>query len=96
MTAKTKSLLPKIEAALRKDVKLQTDTILDVSVSRSGGRENIHVLVISRVLDEMTEQEKQEYLWSLLDQAVKDKKLKKQDISKVTLILPLSVEELKR
>ena len=81
-------LLERIAQVLRKH--LSQETIVDVSPS--GIRNNLHVLVISRDLDDKTEQQKQEYLWSILE----DGGLKKPELQRISLILPLSVDELKR
>lgn len=70
------------------------DTVVDVSPS--GVRDNLHVLVVSRTLDNMTERQKQEHLWALLDDAVKQRLLTQDEISRVSLVLPVSVDELRR
>ncbi|MCK4341444.1 MAG: hypothetical protein KAY37_06965 [Phycisphaerae bacterium] len=88
MTDAIDSLAQRIEQILRPN--FPSDTIIDVS--RSGVRDNLHVLVVSRALDNMSEQQKQEHLWSLLEKAG----LNQEELSRVSLILPLSVEELRR
>ena len=70
------------------------DTIVDVSPS--GVRDNLHVLVVSGDLDKMTEIQKQEHLWGLLEDAVKQSSLDSADLNRISLVLPVSVEELKR
>jgi hypothetical protein len=73
---------------------LPEDTIVDVSPS--GVRDNLHVLVVSRALDPMTEPQKQKYLWGMLEIAVKRGALEKTELDRVNLILPFSVGELRR
>lgn len=70
------------------------DTIIDVTPS--GVRNNLHVLVVSHTLDHLTEQQKQERIWALLDEAVKAGKITAADLSRISLVLPFSVEELRR
>jgi hypothetical protein len=77
-----------LEAALPKE------TIIDVSPS--GVRDNLHVLVVSRALDPKTEPQKQNYLWGLLEAAVEHGELDKAELDRISLILPLSVGELRR
>ncbi len=84
----------RIAEVLRKDSKLKRDTIIDVS--RSGIRDNLHVLVVSRGLDDLSEPQKQEYLWSLLEDAAKNRLLTKTELRRITVVLPFSVEELRR
>ncbi len=55
-------LLGRIEAALRPE--FPTDTV-DVT---AGYANNIHIVVVSRRFDGLGESEKQELLWSILDQ----------------------------
>lgn len=85
---KIDTLLGRIREILR--VKLKGDTIIDVS--ESGIRDNIHVLVISRALDAYNETQKQELLWDYLEKSG----LKKAELARISLILPLSVAELRR
>ena len=73
---------------------LQQDTIVDVRPS--GVRDNLHVLVVSRELDAMTEHQKQEHLWGLLDDAVKNGSLTADELGRVSLVLPVSIDELRR
>ena len=91
--ALTSDPLPEKIAAVLKE-NFEADTIIDLSAS--GVRDNLHVLVVSRALDQKTEKQKQEYLWSLLDDAVKKAELSEDDLGRISLVLPVSVEELKR
>ncbi len=92
MAGRTDPLPARIEKVLREH--LQTDTIIDVSPS--GVRDNLHVLVVSRALDNLTEKQKQEHLWGLLEDAVRDRVLRKADLNRISLVLPVSIEELRR
>jgi acid stress-induced BolA-like protein IbaG/YrbA len=83
---------PKIVGVLKG--RFATDTIVDVSPS--GVRDNLHVLVVSADLDNMNEIQKQEHLWALLEDAVKEKKLESADLERISLVLPVSIEELRR
>jgi len=56
----------------------------------------LHVLVVSRTLDNLSEKQKQELLWRWLEDAVRGRELKKADLSRITLVLPVSVDELRR
>lgn len=86
--ARLKDPLPgRIRAILR--AAFPEDTI---DVSPSGIRENIHVIVVSRALDGKTERKKQEYVWDLLESGG----LTKSELARISLILPISIEELKR
>ncbi len=93
MAAKKDGLPARIKAVLQKELP-QQDVIIDVSPS--GVRDNLHVLVVARKLDPMTEMQKQEYLWGLLEDAVKRRQLKKADLARISLVLPISIEELRR
>jgi len=86
------TLPARIVAAFRE--RLKSDTIVDVTPS--GIRDNLHVLVVSRELDNMSEQEKQEFLWSVLDEATRSGKWTAEEMQRVALILPVSLDELKR
>ncbi|MFQ5492464.1 MAG: hypothetical protein ACE5GE_17280 [Phycisphaerae bacterium] len=71
--------------ALREE--FPNDTV-DVS---DGYRENIHVMVVSRRFDDMVEQEKHAWLWSIIDRTdltATQKRL-------ISLVLPLSPSEIK-
>jgi hypothetical protein len=81
-----KALLEKIETILRAHFPKDT-----VDVSLSGIRDNIHVMVVSRAFDPLTERQKQEYLWDLIDKSDLTKKQK----LRISLILPVSTAELK-
>ncbi|MCH7814306.1 MAG: hypothetical protein IID40_09830 [Planctomycetes bacterium] len=87
MSATRDPVLAKIEAILRRA--FPTDT---VDVSLSGVRDNIHVIVVSRSLDKMTEREKQEHLWKLLEDGGLDEEV----LNRISMILPLSLDELRR
>jgi hypothetical protein len=93
MVALSDPLRDKIEAALRRGL-TSPDTIIDVS--SSGVRDKLHVLVVSRDLDNKTERQKQEFLWALLDDAVKAQSLTADELQRVSLVLPVSVDELRR
>jgi len=82
----SEDLLEKIEAILRPH--FPNDT---VDVSLSGIGDNIHVVVVSRKFDNMTERQKQEYIWSLIDASALTKKQK----LRISLMLPTSPAELK-
>ena len=69
---------------------LPADSIIDVSPS--GVRDNLHVLVVSRSLDELTESAKQELLWDHLERGG----LTRAELGRISMILPLSVAELRR
>lgn len=74
-----------VAEALRKE--FPTDTV-DVS---DGYRDNLHVLVVSRKFDGMSERQKQDMLRSLLKAGVLDKS----EQNLVSLLLPYSPAELK-
>ena len=92
MSSPSGTLSDRIAAMLRQ--LLPPDTIVDVSAS--GVRDNLHVLVVSRKLDKMSERQKQEYLWGMLEEAVKKTELTQQELDRVSLVLPVSVDELRR
>jgi hypothetical protein len=54
------------------------------------------VLVVSRALDDMTEPQKQEHVWSLLDDAVAAGRITVDEVQRISLVLPFSIEELRR
>ena len=81
-----------IAEVLRRE--LPADTIVDVSPS--GIRDNIHVLVVSRELDELSETQKQERLWGVLEDATRRGELKEADLKRISVILPVSIKELRR
>ena len=64
------------------------DTV-DVS---DGYQNNIHVIVVSRRFDALTEQQKQEWLWQLID----DAGLEEAEKQLISLALPASPDVLKR
>jgi len=92
MTPANDLVPPRIIKILREH--FSTDAIVDVS--RSGVRDNLHVLVVSGALDKMTEKQKQEHLWGLLEDAVEKGLLTQDDLGRISLVLPVSVEELRR
>ncbi len=79
-------LIERIEQILR--AKFPHDT---VDVSPSGIAGNIHVVVMSRRFDGMTEREKQEHLWGIIDGS----DLGEEQKQHITLIVPLSPAEVK-
>jgi hypothetical protein len=80
-------LCDRIESILRS--RFPGDTI---DASLSGIRNNVHVLVVSKSFDDLTESQKQERLWDILE----DGGLSKDELGRISLILPLSVQELQR
>lgn len=74
-----------LNEALRSE--FPTDTV-DVS---GGYRDNIRVLVVSRQFDDMNEEEKQDYLWRLIDAT----DLTDLEKALVSLLLPLSPAQIK-
>lgn len=62
-----------------------------VDVSRSGIRDNVHVIVVSKKFDPYRERQKQEYLWDLIDHT----DLTEEEKARISMILPLSVRELR-
>ncbi len=87
MSANPDPIADQIEGILRRQFPHDT-----VDVSLSGVRDNIHVIVVSRALDNMTERQKQEHLWRLLE----DGGLGKEALNRISMILPLSLAELRR
>lgn len=65
-----------------------TDTV-DVT---DGYAENIHVIVVSRKFDPMREQDKQDFLWSLID----DTDLSEAEKQRISLALPASPDVLRQ
>lgn len=63
------------------------DTV-DVS---DGYRDNIHVLVVSREFDKLSEAEKQDLLWNIIDETP----LRASEKSLISLVLPVSPAEIK-
>ena len=74
-----------LEVALRKEF---PDDTVDIS---DGYQDNIHVLVVSRRFDPLSEQEKQDLLWGIIDATdlTKDEKVL------ISLVLPYSPSEIK-
>lgn len=64
-----------------------TDTV-DVS---NGYQGNIHILVVSRRFDQMSEREKPGYMWKIIDET----ELSDDEKGLVSMVLPLSPAELK-
>ena len=67
--------------------KFPNDTV-DVS---DGYQDNIHVLVVSRSFDSLTEKQKQEMLWNVIDST----DLTDTEKQLISLVYPVSVAELK-
>ncbi len=63
------------------------DTV-DIS---DGYQDNIHVVVVSRQFDAMSEQEKQDKLWNIVDRT----QLSNEEKSLISLIYPVSPAEIK-
>jgi len=79
-----------IKTAIRERLRraFPSDTV-DVT---DGYQENIHVMVVSRQFDTLKEREKQEFLWNLID----DAGLEESEKQLISLILPVSPEELRQ
>ena len=75
-----------IEQAFRGE--FPNDTV-DVSDGYEG---NIHVVVVSRKFDEMDEQEKQDWLWDIID---KKADLTPAERALISLVMPVSPAEIK-
>jgi len=83
---RSRSAIKKILAdALR--AKFPSDTV-DISDGYQG---NIHVLVVSRAFDRLSEQGKRNFLWRIIDST----DLTDDEKGLISLILPFSVAELK-
>lgn len=79
----------KIKEVLRQSLRKEfPDDTVDVS---DGYQENIHVLVVSRRFDKMSEQEKQDLLWGIIDRT----DLKDDEKKLVSLVYPVSPAEIK-
>jgi hypothetical protein len=87
MAAKTDTITEKIHAIIKSH--FAPDDFVDVSLS--GISDNIHVIVMSRALDDMKEKQKQEYLWDMIDAS----DLSQEEKLRISMILPLSPDELK-
>ena len=74
-----------IEKAFR--VRFATDTV-DVS---DGYQDNIHVMVVSRQLDDMSEAEKQDLMWRIIDGT----DLTAPEKALISLVMPVSPSEIK-
>lgn len=61
-----------------------------VDVTPSGIRDNIHIKVISRRFDGMKDQQREEFLWDLIDSS----DLSREDKLCISLLLPLSPDDL--
>jgi len=75
----------RLEQAFR--VRFPTDTV-DVS---DGYQDNIHVLVVSRQLDDMSEADKQDVMWQIIDGT----DLTPPEKALISLVMPLSPSEVK-
>jgi hypothetical protein len=74
-----------LEQAFRQ--RFPQDTV-DIS---DGYEDNIHVVVVSRKFDKMTEEEKQELMWKIIDST----NLTKNEKSLISLAYPVSIAEIK-
>lgn len=74
-----------LEQAFR--AKFPTDTI-DIA---DGYGDNIHVMVVSRRFDDLTERQKQDLMWQIIDEA----NLNEQEKQLISLIYPVSPAEIK-
>jgi len=83
--AADRTLMDKIHAALKKE--FPADTV-DVS---PGYGDNVHVVVMSRKFDNMSEQQKQDYVWGLINASG----LTAEQKIRISLLLPLSPAEVK-
>lgn len=79
-------LLVRIREILKPDFPHDT-----IDVSLSGVRDNVHVIVVSRVFDNLGERQKQEHLWGLLDKS----NLSDDEKERISLILAYSPDDLK-
>lgn len=87
MARKRDALCQRIDGILRQE--FPSDT---VDVSLSGIRDNVHVLVVSQKLNDFSETQKQEHIWDILERGG----LGQDELGRISLILPLSVQELQR
>ena len=71
--------------ALRKEF---PDDTVDIS---DGYEDNIHILVVSRKFDELTEAQKQDVLWRIIDRT----DLTDAEKSLISLVMPVSPAEIK-
>jgi hypothetical protein len=62
-----------------------------VDVTPSGVRDNVHVMVISHRFADMTDQQKQDYLWNVIDSS----DLSQEQKLRISMILPLSPRDVK-
>lgn len=74
-----------LEKALRAE--FSNDTV-DIS---DGFADNIHVLVVSRKFDGLSENEKQDWIWRMIESA----ELNPAELRLISLVLPLSPAEIK-
>ncbi len=82
----TRAAIKKIIQSALKD-EFPYDTV-DVS---DGYGDNIHILVVSRKFDGLTEQKKQDMLWNIIDST----ELPTAEKQLISLVLPLSPSEIK-
>ena len=78
-------LKQKLERGFRKHFRCDTVDISD------GYRDNIHVMIVSRQFDPMSEKKKQDFLWTIID----DLKLTAEEQALISLVLPVSPAEIK-
>lgn len=74
-----------LEEAFRREFPHDTVDISD------GYKENIHVVIVSRRFDDMSEAEKQDLMWGIIDAT----SLSDRDKRMISLIYPVSVAEIK-
>lgn len=74
-----------LEQAFRKEFPHDTVDVTD------GYRENIHIVVVSRRFDPMSEPQKQEWMWRVVD----DTDLTEEEKRLISLLYPLSPAEIK-
>lgn len=79
-------LKKKIEDILRQE--FNENSTIDVS---DGYQDNIHIIVVSGKFSGKSEREKQDMLWSMIENS----ELSDLDKNKISLIIPYSPEELK-
>jgi len=89
------------KAATRKRSRTQIKKILSEALRQEfphdtvdvsdGYKDNIHVVVVSRAFDEMSEREKQQVLWRVIDRA----ELTEEEKQRISLVYPVSIRELK-
>ncbi len=83
--AADQALMDRIRAAIKKEF---PDDTVDVS---PGYGDNVHVVIMSRKFDNMDEQQKQDYVWGLINSGG----LTTEQKTRISLLLPLSPQEVK-